>query len=330
MNSSRAKAAVAAAAVGALVATGVVVLTVARGEEPAPPQTSFCWGTLTSDDVSALGVEPRQEYTSREVALRDSARPYCDVADEFTLTVDSVISATDVWRTADEVAAESPFRAPIAGVPGWVNRSYAGVLLPAACGRELGQAGAPYLQLDATNDQEDVWKDGVLQKRMTDVLMKAAVGLTKELGCAAGNFASPRTAPRLLRNDGLDDGNACGLRGFSPLSNGPSGPTAIQYATAPDDFRLWSCAIGSSDDPWKGIVHFTATQDPRLVGLYGADSGGKEPRALLTCEGKPTLLEMGHFFGGADAPARGILREDMDLFEGFVEAVTDQAGCERP
>ncbi|WP_239008762.1 hypothetical protein [Streptomyces sp. S8] len=62
---------VAAAAVALLVGGGTLALSL-RGSGEAAPQTSFCWGGLTLEDVSALTVEPRERYASEENGAADS------------------------------------------------------------------------------------------------------------------------------------------------------------------------------------------------------------------------------------------------------------------
>ncbi|MFZ4267315.1 hypothetical protein [Streptomyces arboris] len=323
MNTPRTKTLAAAAAVALLAGGGALALSLRGSDEPAP-QTSFCWGSLTREDVSALTVEPRERYTFRETAVTTSRLSYCDVDHEFTLSLESLHSAESVWGTADEVAAESPVRAPIPGAPGWVNRTYAGVLLPSACADALAKP-APYLQIQATNDQEDTWRDGALQKRMGTVLTTAAERLTGALGCPGPAPATPPgTAPPVLEREELDPARACGIEGFAPLK--PSAGGFTQAATR-GDFRQWSCAIGVGDDDSDSLVHFTVTQEPILVERHGDDD--KDRSALLTCAGRPTLVQVGHFYGLKEKPARDDLRPDADLLTGLADAVADQAGCER-
>ncbi|MFJ4823023.1 hypothetical protein ACIP5L_07045 [Streptomyces bacillaris] len=61
------------------------------------------------------------------------------------------------------------------------------------------------------------------------------------------------------------------------------------------DFRLWSCVLAAWDEDRHSLVHFTVTQEPALVGLHRADDKGRS--TLLTCAGRPTLVQVGHFFG---------------------------------
>ncbi|MFE4379288.1 hypothetical protein [Streptomyces cyaneofuscatus] len=323
MNTFRTKILAAAAAAALLVGGGALALSLRGGDEPAP-QTSFCWGSLTREDVSALTVEPRERYTSTETAVPTSRLSYCHVDDEFTLSLESLHSAESVWGTADEVAAESPVRAPIPGAPGWVNRTYAGVLLPTDCADALAEP-APYLQIQATNDQEDTWRDGALQTRMATVLTTAAERLTGTLGCSGPAPATPPgTAPPVIEREELDPARACGIEGFAPLK--PSAAGFTQAATG-GDFRLWSCAIGAGDDHRDSLVHFTVTQEPILVERHRADN--EDRSALLTCAGRPTLVQVGHFFGLKEKPGRDDLRPDADLLTGLADAVAGQAGCER-
>ncbi|MFJ9977915.1 hypothetical protein [Streptomyces cyaneofuscatus] len=324
MNTPRTKILAAAAAVALLAGGGALALSLRGGDEPAP-QTSFCWGSLTREDVSALTVEPRERYTSRETEVAASRLSYCDVDDEFTLSLESLHSAESVWGTADEVAAASPVRAPIPGAPGWVNRTYAGVLLPTDCADALAKA-VPYLQIQATNDQEDTWRDGALQKRMATVLTTAADRLTGKLGCSGPASATPPgTAPPVLEREELDPARACGIEGFAPLK--PSAVAGFSQAATGGDFRLWSCAIGVGDDDSDSVVHFTVTQEPILVERHRADNENRS--ALLTCAGRPTLVQFGHFYGLKEKPARDDLRPDADLLTGLADAVAGQAGCER-
>ncbi|MGW5065998.1 hypothetical protein ACWEQJ_07740 [Streptomyces cyaneofuscatus] len=324
MNFPRTKILAAAAAVALLAGGGALALSLRGGDEPAR-QTSFCWGSLTREDVSALTVEPRERYTSRETEVAASRLSYCDVDDEFTLSLESLHSAESVWGTADEVAAASPVRAPIPGAPGWVNRTYAGVLLPTDCADALAKA-APYLQIQATNDQEETWRDGALQKRMATVLTTAADRLTGKLGCSGPAPATPPgTAPPVLEREELDPARACGIEGFAPLK--PSAVAGFSQAATGGDFRLWSCAIGAGDDDSDNLVHFTVTQEPALVERHGADD--KDRSALLTCAGRPTLVQVGHFHGLKEKTARDDFRPDADLLTGLADAVAGQAGCER-
>ncbi|MEV4875004.1 hypothetical protein [Streptomyces cyaneofuscatus] len=324
MNTPRTKILAAATAAALLAGGGALALSLRGGDEPAP-QTSFCWGSLTREDVAALTVEPRERYTSRETAETAPRLSYCHVDHEFTLTLESLHSAESVWGTADEVAAESSVRAPIPGAPGWVNRTYAGVLLPSACADALAKP-APYLQIQATNDQEDTWRDGALQKRMATVLTTAAERLTGALGCPEPAPATPPgTAPPVLEREELDPARACGIEGFAPLK--PSAAAGYTQAVTGGDFRLWSCAIGATDDDHGSLVHFTVTQEPTLVERHRADD--KDRSALLTCAGRPTLVQVGHFFGLGEKPGRDDLRPDADLLTGLADAVAVQAGCQR-
>ncbi|WP_198537105.1 MULTISPECIES: hypothetical protein [unclassified Streptomyces] len=188
----------------ALVVGGGTLALSLRGSGEAAPQTSFCWGGLTREDVSALTVEPRERYASEENGAADSGPAHREVDDEFTLTIESLRSAGSVWGTADEVAAESPVRAPIPDVPGWVNRTYAGALLPADCA-DCADALArptPYLRIQVTNDQEDTWRNGALQQRMAAVLTTAADRLTETHGCSGPAPGTPpgAGAPRPCSN----------------------------------------------------------------------------------------------------------------------------------
>ncbi|MGW9301118.1 hypothetical protein ACWHA3_09875 [Streptomyces cyaneofuscatus] len=324
MNTPRTKILAAAAAVALLAGGGALALSLRGGDEPAP-QTSFCWGSLTREDVSALTVEPRERYTSRETAVATSRLSYCDVDDEFTLSLESLHSAESIWGTADEVAAASPVRAPIPSAPGWVNRTYAGVLLPTDCADALAKP-APYLQIQATKDQEDTWRDGALQKRMATVLTTAAERLTGTLGCSGPAPATPAgSAPPVLEREELDPARACGIEGFAPLK--PSAVAGFTQSATGGDFRLWSCAIGVGDDVSDSVVHFTVTQEPILVERHRADNENRS--ALLTCAGRPTLVQVGHFFGLKEKPGREDLRPDADLLTGLADAVAVQAGCER-
>lgn len=324
MSTPRTKILAGTAAVALLVGGGALALSLRGGDEPAP-QTSFCWGSLTREDMSALIVEPRERYTSMETAVTARTLAYCHVDDEFTLSLESLHSAESVWGTADEVAAESPVRAPIPGAPGWVNRTYAGVLLPADCADALAKP-APYLQIQATNDQEDTWRDGALQKRMATVLTTAADRLTGTLGCSGPAPATPPgTAPPVLEREELDPARACGIEGFAPLK--PSATAGFAQSATAGDFRLWSCAIGAGDDDSDSLVHFTVTQEPALVERHRADN--EDRSALLTCAGTPTLVQVGHFFGQKERPGRTDLRPDADLLTALTDAVADQAGCER-
>ncbi|MFE7459051.1 hypothetical protein [Streptomyces sp. NPDC057554] len=324
MSTPRTKFLAGAAAVALLVGGGALALSL-RGGDEAAPQTSFCWGSLTRDDVSALVVEPRERYTSRENDAAETLLSFCDVDNEFTLTIESLHSAESVWGTADEIAAVSPVRAPIPGAPGWVNRTFAGVLLPTDCADALAKS-APYLQIQATNDQEKTWRNGALQKRMAAVLTTAADRLAGTLGCSGtAPTTSPGSAPPVLEHEAMDPTRACGIKGFAPLK--ASATAGFTQAVTGGDFRLWSCALGSSDEDRHSLVHFTVTQEPALVERHRADN--KDRSALLTCAGRPTLVQVGHFYGLKESPGRDDLRPDADLLTGLTDAVADQAGCER-
>ncbi|SCK56698.1 MULTISPECIES: hypothetical protein [unclassified Streptomyces] len=316
---------VAAAAVARLVGGGTLALSL-RGSGEAAPQTSFCWGGLTREDVSALTVEPRERYASEENGAADSGPAHCEVDDEFTLTIESLRSAGSVRGTADEVAAESPVRAPIPGVPGWVNRTYAGALLPADCADALA-GPTPYLRIQVTNDQEDTWRNGALQQRMSAVLTTAADRLTETHGCSGPAPGTPpgAGAPTLLEHEELDPARACGLEGFAPLRASADG--GFRQAVTGGDLRLWSCVLAASDEDRHSLVHFTVTQEPALVAVHRADDQGRS--TLLTCAGRPTLVQVGHFSGRKEGRRRDALRPDADLLAGLADAVAGRAGCER-
>ncbi|TWV36123.1 hypothetical protein FRZ03_26080 [Streptomyces misionensis] len=296
-----------------LVAAGVVVAVLRGGDGggSAKRQSTFCWGTLKRDDVAALSAPSLDRYASEEGDLKGTGLAICQVGagldahgamkqPQFWLSVGAARDA-DVWATADKVAGVSPFRAPLAGVPGWVNKSMTGVLLPASCAGRLNVGGPAYVQLKTLGDQDRTWRDGALQKRMTDVLMTAAVTLTRQLGCAETSFKAPGTTPRLLEKHAPAAGRACGLPGF-----GVPAKYTEEYVTE-GDFRLWSCALRAGSDE----AHFTVTQDPYLVGLD--DSGSTAWSATLECDGGKTLVQTGS--------------EDEALARDFRAAVTRAAGC---
>ncbi|PZH15842.1 hypothetical protein C1I97_07510 [Streptomyces sp. NTH33] len=296
------------------VATAGVIVGVLRGGgdgSPAAEQSAFCWGALKRGDVAALSVHPLQRYASDEGNLKGSTRADCQVGagldahgvmkqTQFRLSVGGAPVNT-VWYMADDVAGVSLVRAPIAGVPGWINRSMAGVLLPASCTGKLQFGNPVYVRLQVEDDQDETWRDGTLQKRMTDVLMTAATGLTRQLGCSETTFASPDTAPRLLEEHAPAAGKACGLPGFTAPVR-----FSKEYVTE-GDFRLWSCSLGTGAD----AVHFTVTQDPYLVFLN--TTGSAHRHAVLTCGGKRTLVQTD--------------TQDTDLARSFRTAVAHRANC---
>ncbi|OIK29157.1 hypothetical protein [Streptomyces malaysiense] len=299
--------------VAVLVAAAGLTVAVLRGGDSGSPaeQKSFCWGTLKRADVAALGTRPLHRYASDEGDLKGSTLATCQVGAgldahgvmkqlQFSLSVGGSPS-NDVWHLADDVAGVSPFRAPLAGVPGWVNRSMAGVLLPASCSARLHFGGAAYVRVQTLADQDKAWRDSTLQRRMADVLMTAATGLTRQLGCPSAAFKATAAAPRLLEGHAPASGEACGLPGFSV----PAKYTQ-QYATD-GDFRLWSCALRAGDEE----AHFTVTQDPYLLWLNG--SGSDRSSTTLNCDGKKTLVQTGS--------------ENDALARSFRTALARRAGC---
>ncbi|MCT2546444.1 MULTISPECIES: hypothetical protein [Streptomyces] len=303
MNRKRARIVVAAALAVAVVAAGAA-FAVLRGKNDGSPteQTAFCWGTLARGDVTALSVSPVQRYSSEEGPLNKGVPSLCQVGEgldsnggnrrvEFRMMVTGLGSGKDVWHMADDIAGVSDVRAPIPGVPGWANKRTAGVLLPLSCRGKLGVGGAAYMQLNAEGDQEDSWRDGRLQKRMTDVLMKAATGLARQLGCSEPSFKSHDQVPHLLQEQTVDTAEVCGLPGFTAPAKAATATKAAkaakEYVTG-GDFRLWSCSLGSGTD----ATHFTVTQDPLLLALHDAAAvtSGRDSD-LLTCGGRKTLVQ---------------------------------------
>ncbi|MER7852339.1 hypothetical protein ABTZ98_07230 [Streptomyces bacillaris] len=298
----------------------------AGAARPAP-QTSFCWGGLTREDVSALTVEPRERYASEENGAADSGPAHCEVDDEFTLTIESLRSAGSVRGTADEVAAEAPVRAPIPGVPGWVNRTYAGALPPADCADALA-GPTPYLRIQVTNDQEDTWRNGALQQRMSAVLTTAADRLTETHGCSGP--APPRDSTRGRGPDPARTRGAGPRPGVRPRRIRPvEGIGRRRIPAGRDRGRPppLSCVLAASDEDRHSLVHFTVTQEPALVAVHRADDQGRS--TLLTCAGRPTLVQVGHFSGRKEGRRRDALRPDADLLAGLADAVAGRAGCER-
>lgn len=319
-----------AAVVGVVVViAGALVFAFMRGEDEAAPQSSFCWGTLSADDVATLSPKPFKRYGSKEHGPKRSRSCWVYVDDrkyyEFSLEIRDVDEGMGVWQTADEVAAESSWRAPISGAPGWVNTTYAGVLLPVPCARSLGIPGSSYLQVHVMDDQEEAWRDGEVQKRMTDVLMKSAANLTRQLGCAETPYTSPPETPRLLTPRPVDPAKACGLPGFAPLTS--PGTSFQEYVTS-GDLRLWSCAIAPAGDELI-VRHLTVTQDPTVIATSRRDGRSRADEALLTCEGIPTLLQLGRPFRSTteSESVTGALRTNAEIFAGFREAVSSQAYC---
>ncbi|MFD5201605.1 hypothetical protein ACFWM7_15970 [Streptomyces sp. NPDC058375] len=297
----------------------------------AAEQTSFCWGTLSGGDVARMSVQPLDRYASEDSDLKSPYLAQCKVGAglndkgamrdlEFTLDLGTVTGGLSVWRMADGIAGSSPFRGPVEGVPGWVNRSMAGVLLPSACDKALGKGGPTYLRIEANNDQDGTWKNGELQERMASVLMKAATGLTEKLRCATPSFTMPKAVPKLVEPRPLDPAAACGLPGFAPLR--PSAPAFEEYVT-PGDARLWGCAIRFPDDP-DGVVNFTVTQDPRLLWFFPDEEPG---RTVLTCSGRRTLLESDSFDRSDDMSGAEHVRPREELFAAFEKAVRESPLC---
>ncbi|MEU3057141.1 hypothetical protein [Streptomyces griseus] len=278
-----------------------------------------------------MSVRPLERYASDDDDLKSSPRELCRVGSgrseqgtmrdrEFTLVLGAATGQLSVWRMADDIAGDSPFRGVVDGVPGWVNRKMAGTLLPSACEKSLHVGGPPYLRIEANNDQEDTWKNGELQERMVSVLMKAATGLTEKLGCATPSFTLPKTVPELVEPRPLDPAAACGLPGFAPL--GPSAPEFEEYVT-PGDARLWGCAIRFPEDP-NGVVNFTVTQDPRLTWFFPDEEPG---RSVLTCSGRPTLLQSDSFDRSDEMSGAEHVRPREELFAAFEKAVRDSPLC---
>ncbi|MDT0494961.1 hypothetical protein RM717_31160 [Streptomyces griseus] len=278
-----------------------------------------------------MSVRPLERYASDDDDLKSPYLVHCKVGAgmsdkgamrdlEFTLVLGSVTGQFSVWRMADDIAGYSPFRGAVDGVPGWVNRKMAGVLLPSACEKSLQVGGPPYLRIEANNDQEDTWKDGKLQERMAAVLMKAAMGVTEKLHCSAPSFTVPKTVPELVEPRPLDPGAACGLPGFAPLR--PSAPAFEEYVT-PGDARLWSCAIRFPDDP-DGVVNFTVTQDPRLTWFFPDEGPG---RTVLTCSGRRTLLQSDRFDRSDAMSGAEHVRPREELSADFEKAVRESSLC---
>lgn len=296
-------------------AVGITVALLRGGGDggTASEQSSFCWGTLGHADVAALSVHPLQRYASDEGDLKGSQRADCEVGGglnshgamkepQFRLSVGGT-PVTGVQAMADDVAGVSEVRAPIAGVPGWVNRTMAGVLLPARCSGKLSFGNPPYVRVEAEGDQDQAWHDGTLQRRMTDVLMTAATGLARRLGCAEASFQAPGTTPRLLDRHVPATGKACALPGFHV----PAKYTE-QYVTE-DGFRLWSCTLGTGTGGDQ--AHFTVTQDPYLVALSA--TGPAAGSATLKCGGTQTLVQPG--------------TDDKALARDFRAALARAGGC---
>ncbi|MFJ6515610.1 hypothetical protein ACIQMO_05840 [Streptomyces sp. NPDC091406] len=278
-----------------------------------------------------MSVQPLDRYASEDSDLKSPYLAQCKVGAglndkgamrdlEFTLDLGTVTGGLSVWRMADGIAGSSPFRGPVEGVPGWVNRSMAGVLLPSACDKALGKGGPTYLRIEANNDQDGTWKGGRLQERMAAVMMRAATGLTEKLDCATPAFTEAKTAPESVDARELDPAAACGLSGFAPLR--ASAPRFEEYVT-PGDARLWSCAIRLPEDP-DGVVNFTVTQDPRLLWFF---RGEKPGQSLLTCSGRPTLLQYGEFDRADKMSGAEYARPSEELFAAFKKAVRSSALC---
>ncbi|MFD5680916.1 hypothetical protein [Streptomyces bacillaris] len=97
----------------------------------------------------------------------------------------------------------------------------------------------------------------------------------------------------MLEHEELNPARACGLEGFAPLKTSADG--GFRQAVTGGDFRLWNCVLGAPDKDRDSLVHFTVTQEPTLVELHRADD--KDRSTLLTCAGRPTLAQVGHFLG---------------------------------
>nr|MDT0525547.1 hypothetical protein [Streptomyces sp. DSM 41633] len=144
---------------------------------------------------------------------------------------------------------------------------------------------------------------------MAAVLTTAADRLAGTLGCSGtAPTTSPGRAPPVLEHEAMDPTRACGIKGFAPLK--ASATAGFTQAVTEGDFSLWSCALGSSDEDRHSLVHFTVTQEPALVERHRADN--KDRSALLTCAGRPTLVQVGHFYGLKESPGRDDLRPDDD------------------
>ncbi|WP_327414138.1 hypothetical protein [Streptomyces sp. NBC_01233] len=324
---SRRRTGLIAALAVAVLAAGTIVFGVLRGGgTDQAGSDSFCWGLLTREDVAAFSSHPAERYTENTNQFEDPSLSYCGVGPagggtELSLDIKHVIGGDSIWRAADDIAAESPFRSPIAGVPGWVNATYAGRLLPASCARALGKGAWPYLQVHA-GDRKNTAKDGVQQQKLVHVLATATTRLAAKLGCTAGQESTPPAdAPKLLEPRPLDPAAACGLPGFAPLA---STDKPFQEYVTPGDFRLWSCSFGPAGDV-HGLRNVTVTQDPEVLAMTDEDTSAQYGEARLTCGGKPTLLQLGRT--DEAPPGDGPLRTDAEILAGFRDAVARQAHC---
>ncbi len=347
-------------AMALLAGAGLAIFTWNRTSQTTS-QSNFCGNLLSREDVKSVGIN-LSDYSLSEASSPDdyTMEQLCKISTPAGNTLTPAFSLR--YRAADQMwpyggrsyydRLQYMYQLPMgSGINGWVGYDTAAVWLPDSCTSKTKIKNGP-LQITATfdGDQKKKWGVEETRKRVSQVLMKSAIGVTRHLGCFDESFAKLKPSPEPRMENRAHPGSTCDLPGFSPFQQ-ESSTTTFPEVLSGHDYRMWSCALRPDNDHSDAFIAFSITNNPQLIGDYekqksvakpaGTSPHGQNTRAdaghisLKECSGSKTMLRMLTYSDDPDWPdnykqAAKTLLPDDEVFERFVQAATKRLGCAPP
>ncbi|MFF4157156.1 hypothetical protein [Streptomyces sp. NPDC001678] len=339
-----------ATAASICIATGALLtLFVWRSPDPATSQETFCWGSLSRQDVAQLDDKKPTGYSSSEEPFAANALQSCYV----TSTTEDLTPKFGLWwgstsqdrlhgslsHPADLVQQYSHL--PLGGnVNGWTSPTEAAVWLPRSCSSKAGVGSGDSIQLtlQIRSGQEGKWSEQETRSRMASTLIKAAASMTRKIGCSSADFDSFKPYSQIPAWQGVQHVNdACKIPGFAPFRSATAAST-IQERTTGDERRIWNCVLKQKEPP---LAAFSITQNDQLISEYehwvspdnpaAAAEKNSSSAVLIECRNVKTLLRMAfpdkESQSGDLTQAKEHLIPPHDLSEQFISAVTKKMDC---
>ncbi|MEV8478044.1 hypothetical protein [Streptomyces sp. NPDC051173] len=316
----------------------------------------FCGNLLSREDVTSAGID-LSDYSLTEQSSPDDFKiqQLCKIYSPARATTVPAFSlkyeeAGQTWPYGansyyDPLQYTSQF--PLGnGINGWVGNGWASVRLPDSCTPKTRIKNGPLeVTVNFGGDQAKRWSNEETRKRMSTVLMKSAIGVTRSLGCSTKDFTAPNIPPEPHQGKASRT-STCELPGFSPFREDAQVQN-FPEVTSGDDYRVWSCALRPDNDTPGAFTAFSITKNDQLINDYEKRNPASHPAStpgqglgsiadqspiLLTeCSGSKTLFRM-MTYTSKQYPdnyrlAAKSLLPDKEMFEQFVLAATKKMGC---
>ncbi|MFD4140393.1 hypothetical protein [Streptomyces sp. NPDC058572] len=340
-----ARAATVAGLVGALLGAGVV----AWQTDTLPLlKPDPCWDSLDDSAVSALFGDRRLEVDEQALRRDPSVASLSYGQCRITSYKDEEARRQAIIRvhTLDGLYGKDAQRWPAEflssrmvtlgdGLPGMVSASRAWLALPQSCTGRPGSTQGPTVVDVALGEHDfDMQSeyDGEDRDAMTRVVVAAANGVIRELGCT-GTYRTPDALPGLPRWDDVRPRTFCGVKGLELPATYRKDLELNRFGGDAGAARI--CDAGREGRPG---IRLTTVFDPALAGILrqdtykggaritGTEGGGtlNPTRAVyqVSCQTGPVVFV---------AEDLDLLRKDAnfvrDVLPAYVEAETERIGC---